>query len=178
MTMPFAIKGVRRGVSGLEFAKASVSTATHTVFNQANPFVNVDVFQSDKVLHESISAFSKKFDLKVDTEVLDSFGKSAGSEMMMQHADLAEKNRPVLRQFDNYGRRIDVVDYHPSYHTLMDHGLSKGAAAYGFKNNTPGQYSQCYDLVWVWVWNENNIHPLLISQNNNLLHTLPPQDRS
>ena len=136
--MKVASKVVRCTARDVSVRKASVSTASHSVFNQARPFVDVDLFQSDRVLQESISAFSKNFNLKVDTDVLGAFGKGAGTEAMMQHAELAEKNRPVLRQYDNYGRRIDVVDYHPSYHVLMDHGLSKGAASYGFKTNTPG----------------------------------------
>ena len=39
------------------------------------------------------------------------------------HALQANKNGPVLRNFDRFGNRIDVVDYHPTYHELMRSGI-------------------------------------------------------
>jgi putative acyl-CoA dehydrogenase len=60
-----------------------------------------------------------------------------------------EKNRPTLRQFDHYGRRIDVADYHDSYHTLMNHGLENGCAAHGFKHNTAGSHVTRAALIYL-----------------------------
>ena len=53
---------------------------------------------------------------------------------MMLHSELSEKNKPILRQFDSYGRRIDIIDYHPSYHSLMNFGITAGNCAAGFKS--------------------------------------------
>lgn len=67
---------------------------------------------------------------------LKNFGKIAGSASILESGDLAEKNRPTLRQFDVYGRRIDVIDYHPSYHILMKNALGNGVASYGYNNSS------------------------------------------
>jgi putative acyl-CoA dehydrogenase len=41
----------------------------------------------------------------------------------------ANRNPPELKTFDRYGRRIDEVVFHPSYHKLMELGLSGGFAS-------------------------------------------------
>lgn len=55
--------------------------------------------------------------------MIESYGIKSGSSEIMEKSNLAAKNIPVLRQFDNFGRRIDVVDYHPAYYELMTHGV-------------------------------------------------------
>ena len=43
-----------------------------------------------------------------------------GSTEMFDHAEKANKNPiPELKAFDQYGNRINYVDYHPSYHHLL-----------------------------------------------------------
>jgi len=110
--------------------------ATHEVFNQSRPFVNVDLLQSDVPLMSCLKSMNGGH--PIDFELLSKFGKLSGSPELFEASDLAEKNRPTLRQFDNYGRRIDVAEYHPTYHQLMSHGLSHGCAAYGFREAKPG----------------------------------------
>ena len=45
---------------------------------------------------------------------------------MQAHARLANVNRPQLHTHDAQGRRIDQVEFHPSYHALMDAALRFG----------------------------------------------------
>ena len=52
-------------------------------------------------------------------EPLQTLGKLAGSSVMQQHARLANVHVPQLRTHDRQGRRIDEVEFHPSYHVLM-----------------------------------------------------------
>jgi putative acyl-CoA dehydrogenase len=114
-------------------ATVTPSTSTHTVFNQARPLVDYNLYDSDPALKRSLKEFMP--DSSTASQTLATFGVSCGSASNLEHADLAEKNRPQLRQFDNYGRRIDVAEYHPSYHALMAHGLEHGCASYGFNNS-------------------------------------------
>jgi hypothetical protein len=52
----------------------------------------------------------------------------------MSLADDAEANRPSLRQFDNYGNRIDVIEFHDSYHSLMRNSIESGCTIHGHKD--------------------------------------------
>ena len=56
----------------------------------------------------------------------------AASGTEAEPADAAEKNPPVLKQFDRNGRRQDVVVYNPSYHELMSHSIGGGCTNYGY----------------------------------------------
>ena len=124
--------------------------SSHVVFNQANPFVNVDLYNSDRTLKKLM----KKYVTDDEEHRLITFGKKAGSEEFMCHADEAEMYKPTLRQFDNYGRRIDVVDYNPSYHKLMKNGINSGCSTHGFKNSKNGHL---YRMALLMI--ENQLEP-------------------
>ena len=112
------------------------SNKTHDVFNQSKPFINVDLYNSDKTLNRSMKKYLNK-----DTEQkLIDFGKRCGSIELMKASDDAEQNKPILKQFDNYGRRVDIIDYHDSYHVLMSNGINSGCSTYGFNNNTKNSH--------------------------------------
>jgi putative acyl-CoA dehydrogenase len=96
------------------------SISTHEVFNQGKLLVNFNQFDSDPALCSWVSKHMKISNN--DLQMLKDRGKVCGSEAHIKHCLAAEKNPPVLRQFDQYGRRIDVVDFHQSYHEIMSQG--------------------------------------------------------
>jgi len=130
--------------------RRSSTVATHTVFNQSTPLQNINVFKSDPALVDSVKVFG-------GTHVphLHEYGVRSGKDDIMSAAELAEKNKPTLRQFDNYGRRIDVAEYHDSYHTIMKHGLENGCAGHGFKHDTAGSHVSRAALIYM----ENQVEP-------------------
>ena len=106
-------------------------------FNQAKPFVDVDLLNSDPSLVRALKHFKVS---DPDLKFLQEYGVKCTSERIQEAARLAEKNRPTLRQFDNYGNRVDVIDYHPAYHTLMANSLEAGVAGYGYNHQYTGSF--------------------------------------
>ena len=100
-------------------------SATHDVFNQPFPLVDYDLFATNRAMVDAL-----KFNApSLDTAPLAALGKRAGSAEMQTHARLANVNTPSLHTHDRFGRRVDQVEFHPSYHTLM--GLATGAGLHG-----------------------------------------------
>ena len=60
------------------------------------------------------------------TPSLEAFGARAGSAEYLEQGVLANKNPPELDTHDRYGRRIDLVRFHPSYHALMKASIEEG----------------------------------------------------
>lgn len=130
--------------------RRNLSISTHSVFNQSSPLQDINVFKSDAALVDSVKVFGG-----THVNLLETFGVDSGSASLMHAAETAEKNRPTLRQFDNYGRRIDIAEYHDSYHTIMKHGLEHGCAGHGFKHNIPGSHVTRAALIYM----ENQVEP-------------------
>lgn len=86
---------------------------------------------------------------------LDRYGEICGSSESVKHAMLAEKNKPVLQQFDVHGRRVDVVDFHGSYHVLMSQGLKNGVSGFGHATNSLGSHTARAALIYM----ENQLEP-------------------
>ncbi|MBV9289651.1 MAG: acyl-CoA dehydrogenase family protein, partial [Hyphomicrobiales bacterium] len=60
------------------------------------------------------------------TDDLVAFGARAGSAEYLELGALANRNAPELDTHDRYGRRVDLVRFHPAYHTLMRAAIEAG----------------------------------------------------
>jgi len=99
---------------------------THEVFNQASPLVDVNLFTGNRPLREALAAHAGSAMPALDIAALEAAGAEFGSAAMQRHARLANTHVPVLHTHDRCGRRIDEVEFHPSYHALLGAALRHG----------------------------------------------------
>ena len=97
-------------------------TPTHEVFNQPDPLVDVNVFAGNQALRSAL-AFNAP---ALDTAPLRALGEQVGRGEMQTHARLANVFTPQLKSHDRFGRRVDRVEFHPSYHALMTAATAAG----------------------------------------------------
>jgi putative acyl-CoA dehydrogenase len=97
---------------------------THAVVNQPPPLVDYNLFATDRVLAEA----SEREGAGWATPRLEEFGRLTGTEEAIRWGFQANENPPVLRTHDRFGHRIDEVEFHPAWHSLMrlsiEHGLT------------------------------------------------------
>ena len=93
--------------------------ATHEVFNQSEPLADVNLYRLNPPLQEALRWHHASF----DAGRFDALGAELGSSAMQTHARLANAHPPVLHSHDRFGRRVDQVEFHPSYHVLMASAL-------------------------------------------------------
>jgi putative acyl-CoA dehydrogenase len=104
---------------------------THEVFNQPEPLVGYNLFEGNRALRDAL-----KFNAPaLDTASLSALGATLGTQEMQAHARLANVHTPQLRSHDRFGRRIDEVQFHPSYHALM--AAATGAGLHGSPWGSP-----------------------------------------
>jgi putative acyl-CoA dehydrogenase len=96
--------------------------STHEVFNQPEPLVDYNLFEGNRALRDALKLNAPQ----LDTAELSVLGAMLGSCDMQTHARLANVHTPQLRSHDRYGRRIDQVEFHPSYHALMSAAAQAG----------------------------------------------------
>ncbi|WP_372826730.1 isovaleryl-CoA dehydrogenase [Polaromonas sp.] len=97
-------------------------TTTHEVTNQPEPLVNYNLFETNRGLRDALKLNAPA----LDTTALAQLGARLGSAEMQTHARLANVHTPVLHSHDRFGRRVDQVEFHPSYHELMKLSISAG----------------------------------------------------
>ena len=95
---------------------------THEVFNQPEPLVDYNLFQTNRPLRDALKYNAPH----LDTAPLQALGQQLGTADMQTHARLANVHTPELRSHDRFGRRIDEVEFHPSYHALMSAATAAG----------------------------------------------------
>ena len=108
--------------------------ATHDVTNQPPPFEDINLFASDAVLADAVA----REGAALHERHLTAFGARAGSAEVIAWSFDANRNPPELKTFDRYGRRIDEVAFHPSYHKLMELGLAGGFASIAWTSKQAG----------------------------------------
>ena len=95
---------------------------THDVFNQPEPLVDYNLFQTNRALQDALRFNAPA----LNTAPLQALGAQLGTAAMQTHARLANAHPPELRSHDRFGHRIDEVEFHPSYHALMSAATSAG----------------------------------------------------
>ena len=102
---------------------------THEVQNQPFALVNYNAWETDIALREAViregAAWAQNH--------LQEFGALTGGDLMAS-GFLANENKPKLRNFDSYGRRVDEVEFHPAYHDLMSAGMKYGMSNFAWRN--------------------------------------------
>ena len=96
--------------------------STHEVTNQPPPFEDVNLFTSDRALVETVEREGGGTAAKR----LAGLGIVTGSREAFERGRLANEFPPKLRTHDRQGRRLDVVEFHPAYHALMDVSFAEG----------------------------------------------------
>ena len=94
-------------------------SVTHEVLNQATPLADFNLFSLNLPLQEALAWHHPGY----DRARFDALGAEAGSAEMQVHARLANQHSPVLHAHDRFGHRVDQVEFHPSYHALMQSAL-------------------------------------------------------
>ena len=108
---------------------------SHVVENQPPPLRDYNAFADDALIRGGA-----KTSCDVDTlRHLNSFGAACGSQEARDWGRLANENPPKLRNFDRYGQRLDEVEFHPAYHSLMALGLDAGVSARAWTHPKDGQ---------------------------------------
>jgi putative acyl-CoA dehydrogenase len=102
--------------------------------NQAPLLVGHNVVSTDRALVEGVTRHGSA---AVVDDLLD-LGASAGTAEAREHGMLANEHHPRLTAYDRYGNRIDEVEFHPSWHWLMERAVAHGLAATPWEQQDAG----------------------------------------
>ena len=93
------------------------------VSNQTPPLCDYNLFTTDEALSEAV----KREGAGAHAAQLARDGAAIGCAASFEHGRLANRYPPVLQSFNVRGERIDALEFHPSWHALME-----GIAARGY----------------------------------------------
>jgi len=96
--------------------------ATHEVFNQVPPLVDFNAFDGDTALKEGVARAGAAWAIPQLSE----YGARTGSAEVTRWGFEANEFKPRLASHDRHGHRVDLVEYHESYHRLMAMALQAG----------------------------------------------------
>ncbi|MDQ2077198.1 acyl-CoA dehydrogenase family protein [Marinimicrobium sp. ABcell2] len=118
---------------------------THEVFNVSEPLENYNAYREDVFLQQLTQSMGANW---AESE-LTSWGKKTGSAQWIQWGFLANANPPRFHSHDAYGRRLDWVEYHPAYHSLMTKALGHGLHSIPW--NQPGDGAHVYRAALTYL---------------------------
>jgi len=128
--------------------------------NSAMPTTRgMNFFEADPNLLFTLRQHASPEDVARAIPLLREVGEVAGNELD-ELAMLADKNPPQLRNFDEYGHRVDEIIYHPSYIEMQKIGFSRfGFAAMSHREGVmgwPGRIPHVvkYALSYLFVQSE------------------------
>jgi putative acyl-CoA dehydrogenase len=108
---------------------------THEVTNQAPPLAGHDVAADTALL-----AGLEREGAGWAAEDVHRLGRRAGSAEAQGWGEDANRFEPRLVTHDRYGHRIDEVEFHPSWHRLLDVAVAEGLAGAPWADDRPGAH--------------------------------------
>lgn len=116
------------------------------VRNQPPPLQPINLFDSDLALREALEREGGDWGVGRAREA----GAVAGSVEALEHGRNAERNQPVLRTHDRYGRRIDEVALDASWHWLLGGAVERGIHGLPWREERPGAHAVRAALFLLW----------------------------
>lgn len=118
---------------------------TNGAANQSPPLDDYDAYACDPWLRSALTRGGVADMAPAASEL----GRFVGSPEAQHHAALANRYIPELRTHDRAGNRIDVVEYHPSYHVLMRRACASGIHSLAWTRKERG-FSARAALFFLW----------------------------
>ena len=109
---------------------------THELSNLSNELCDYNMYSEDAALSEAVRREGGGWAERELTE----FGKMAGSAGYLELGKLANQHLPELETHDRFGKRIDLVKFHPAYHQLMKTAIEHGLHASPWSEPKPGAH--------------------------------------
>lgn len=110
------------------------TSATHAVFNQAPPRRDINEFSLNTALVEAVNTYAPH----ASKTELERIGALVGSADFINDARLANEHGPELKTHDEWGNRIDAIEFHPAYHRIIGDALRSGAHSHAWTHPGPG----------------------------------------
>ncbi len=117
------------------------------VTNQPPPLEGYDAYEGDAWIKAAV----RRAQVSWIAGAASSLGRFAGSAEAQELAALANRHAPELRTHDRFGNRIDAVEYHPSYHALMQRAIGAGVHSLAWKRASGGFSGRA---VLFYLWNQ------------------------
>lgn len=108
----------------------------HTSLNQVPPLQDYNPFDTNEALRNALNAYGASW-MNDDASA---FGAIMGSAAMQEAGNLANRYPPVLKTHDRFGNRLDVVEYHPAYHRMMEVSMRHQIHSIAWNSSKPGAY--------------------------------------
>lgn len=122
--------------------------STHDVTNTPPHLGNQDLWRDDVVLREWTSHQGAADHMAHLAHV----GRVAGLEETFDKANQANRFGPELRAFDRYGMRINAVEFHPTYHDLMDLAITN--KVHNFAWHSEGHAGHVGQSVLIYMFSQ------------------------
>lgn len=90
--------------------------------NQTPTLEDYNLFTTDRALEEAVL----REGAAADAADLSDAGALLGTAALFEHGRLANRNPPMLHTHNVQGERIDAIEFHPSWHALMQGICARG----------------------------------------------------
>src|SRR5215218_1408212 len=103
--------------------------------NQPPPLERCDLFTENRPLAEALERDGAGWAAEGASEL----GRFLTGEPL-EWGRLASENPPRLRTHDRFGNRIDEVEFHPAWHSLLKTSVASGLHALSWSEPRPGAH--------------------------------------
>jgi len=111
---------------------------THEVVNQPVELAGYNLYAVDRALREAVARAGAA---AAEASLLD-FGQRIGTAEYLDLGRLANHHPPEFEPNDRFGRRTDLVRFHPAYHALMRTAISEGLHASPWTDPGPAAHAE------------------------------------
>jgi putative acyl-CoA dehydrogenase len=145
--------------------------ATHEVLNQPPELPEYDLYLADPILPGAVEREGAGW----AADRLSDLGASVGTHEVREWGFQANRHGPVLHTHDRFGHRVDQVEFHPAWHSLMEMSVRHGVHSFAFEDGGPeGSFAARTALMYLDSQMEQG-HGCPISMTSSVLPALRNQ---